>query len=336
MRVKSFEAESMNKAMHLIRESLGEEAVIISTTRNREGGVQVTAAVEAEADEPVEEAIRWEEPAPRFHPPEEDMRATEQEETQEPNQLHRILTFHNAPGYLAEQLWHSGQTSPAGNTETTMLHVLEHNFGFDPLFNDAMADSAIMLVGPPGVGKTMTCAKIATQAVMNKQPITVIGTDTNKAGGMEQLQSFTNILDIPLKQADSPAALKRAIREAPANHMVLIDTAGVSPYHSKELQGLGALIAADEIEPILVCNAGMDVHEASDMASNFAYLGIDRLIVTKIDATRRLGGVLTAAHAGNLAFSHFSSHAGAVEGLEPVTPIKLATLLMQRVDQSPR
>lgn len=332
MRIRSFEAKSMNEAMRLIREQMGEDAVIISTTRGKDG-VQVTAAIEdapIQYTSPDEGGVAVAEAsAPRAKPA-----GARQEEESAENRIYAILRYHNMPGYLAEQLWHSASTITDKNTETTLLHVLEHNFNFG-LNNAPREERATMLVGPPGVGKTMTTAKMATEAVLNRTPVTVITTDATKAGSMEQLKSFTDILKAPLFTAATPAELKSLLKNIPENHYVLIDSAGANPYDSDELRATGALISAGSIEPVLVCAAGMDVNEAADMAANFAYLGIDRMIVTKVDATRRLGSVLTAAHAGNLAFSHFSSHAGAVDGLEAVTPTRLAGLLMQCLHQKP-
>jgi flagellar biosynthesis protein FlhF len=205
---------------------------------------------------------------------------------------------------------------------------LQDNFDFRPV-EIKPRHEAIMLIGPPGVGKTMTAAKMATEAVLAHNNVSVITSDTYKAGGVEQLQSFTDILSIKLQRADTPAELREAIDNVPDDHVIIVDTAGINPYDTAELQQLGKLIACSRrLEPLLVTNAGMDVNEAADIATNFSYLGTSKLAVTKIDATRRLGGVLTAAHAGNLAFSHFSRHAGAAEGLEAVRPAKLAAMML--------
>ena len=338
MRVKSFQAASMNEAMKMVRSALGDQAIIISTTRGKGGkGFNVTAAVEA-SDESERPYIASTKPEPAWENnaetsktvlkfPEE-KKQRESELTSSPLELARILRYHNTPDYLAELLWQTASDKPEQSLEKLLLAVLQDNFDFRPV-EIKPRHEAIMLIGPPGVGKTMTAAKMATEAVLARNKVSVITSDTYKAGGVEQLQSFTDILSIKLQRADTPAELREAIDNVPDDHVIIVDTAGINPYDTAELQQLGKLIACSRrLEPLLVTNAGMDVNEAADIATNFSYLGTSRLAVTKIDATRRLGGVLTAAHAGNFAFSHFSRHAGAAEGLEAVRPAKLAAMML--------
>ncbi len=84
-----------------------------------------------------------------------------------------------------------------------------------------------MLIGPPGIGKTLTIARIAAKLTMDKQSLLVITTDNKRAGGIEQLQAFTNILGHPLKVAPSRAALAQYLKSAKKQTHVLIDTAGL-------------------------------------------------------------------------------------------------------------
>lgn len=340
MRIKSFQAASMNDAMKMVRNTLGEQAIIISTTRGKNGkGVNVTAAVEAdEAPETpyvadtgvVRSWLDSELAKQKQQPPAEKdkKRKSEDETTSTPSELARILRYHNTPDYLAEQLWLTASDHPEHTLEKLLLTTLQNNFDFRPV-EIKPGHEAIMLIGPPGVGKTMTVAKMATEAVLARHKVSVITSDTYKAGGVEQLQSFTDILSIPLQRAETTDELKKAAEAVPEDHVLIIDTPGINPYDTGELQRLGKYISCSRrIEPLLVTNAGMDVNEAADIATNFSYLGVSRLAVTKIDATRRLGGVLTAAHAGNFAFSHFSRHAGAAEGLEAVRPARLAAMML--------
>jgi flagellar biosynthesis protein FlhF len=240
----------------------------------------------------------------------------------------KILKYHNCPGYLSKQLLHSAEQFAGNKGERLLLKILAHHFDVSPI-NPAPGEPALMLIGAPGVGKTMTAAKMATSLTMQGIPVAVITTDSHKAGGIEQLQAFTDILGISLGVAESPEDLGPMVAERLQDYAVIIDTPGYNPYDAGELKHLGQWIASQKhIEPVLVVHAGMDVMEAADIASNFAYLGPGRLMVTKTDAARRYGGMLAAAYAGNLAFSHFSRHAGAVEGLEPIQLPELAKLLL--------
>ena len=103
----------------------------------------------------------------------------------------------------------------------------------------------IMLVGPPGTGKTMTVAKMASQAVMDKKKPIVITTDNKRAGGVEQLSAFTAILGIELHVADNRGELWRLLQEYPPHeHRILIDTGGVNPFNPADLRELSRIYQA--------------------------------------------------------------------------------------------
>ena len=104
---------------------------------------------------------------------------------------------------------------------------------------------------------------------MEKHPgLAVITTDSKRAGGIEQLQAFTNILDLPLKVATSRKELARITSKRCRNMRVLIDTAGCNPYDKAEMKELKDY-AIDGIEPVLVLPAGGDSLEAIDIAEAF-------------------------------------------------------------------
>lgn len=376
MRLKSFHGKTMDDAMRQIRIALGDEAVILSTRRGK-NGVEITAAVEEEdvlieeldplSDDHLPEPIgldaledELEERSPYAPAKKTTSKQNAPEKTPVPKTAEptatkakaakkkpggtsaklakemsqtfaHTLRFHNTPRYLSEQLCHHAVSEAMDHTyeeeDALAAGVLAYHFDFHPIRIEERVPP-VMLIGPPGVGKTMTIAKMAAEAVVHDVGVTVITTDTHKAGGIEQLRAFTDILEIELHEADDPKALRSLLKRIPKEHLVLIDTPGANPYDTGALQELGAYVAVEDIDPTLVINAGMDVLEAGDVASNFAYLGATKLIVTKIDATRRLGGLLVAAHSGNMAFSHFSRNPGAADGLEAVSPKHLASLLL--------
>jgi flagellar biosynthesis protein FlhF len=369
MRVKNFHGSSVNEVMKQIRESLGDDAVIISTTRlPGGGGVQVTAALEADEGDEVmiappapsitertaEEVAKALLAAMHAQIPEKntkgaaaanEIKKAKSSKTAKPAEdenrpmgvsdgqlealraLSKVLNYHNCPGYLIRQLIGQAERLSGTNPGKLVLTLLAQAFDYDPV-QLLPGETPVMLIGPPGVGKTMTVAKMLTDAAMKKIPVAAITTDSQKAGGVEQLHAFTELLGIALHVAETPKELSAAITKLTPRHAVIIDTAGYNPYDTDELKALGQLISSHDIEPVLVCNAGMDGLDAADIASNFAYLGAQKLIVTKIDTARRYGSILTAAHAGNFALSHFSRHAGAVDGLDPVTPERLAKILL--------
>jgi flagellar biosynthesis protein FlhF len=158
--------------------------------------------------------------------------------------------------------------------------------------------------------------------------IGVISTDTVRAGGLEQLAAFTKLLRIDLKKADTPQALKARIAELADCDQILIDTAGTNPFLQDDVRGLAKLSGVGSIEPYLVLAAGGDADECGEIARIFSAIGAHSLIPTRIDITRRLGGLLAAAQTGGLSFADASNTPKVADGLIALDPRKLAGLLM--------
>jgi len=305
--------------MRMIREALGREAVIIASHRAENGkGVVVTAAAEQmEQDFPKQEAET----------------ALHASLTQEPvlERIKDVLRFHGAPEQVSNKLieiaHHLNLQGKDLHTDFTRLMAACFQYAPLPLDQESFT---IMLVGPPGTGKTMTVAKMASQAVMEKKKPVIITTDNKRAGGVEQLSAFTAILGLELHVADNRGELWRLLKEYAPHHRILIDTGGVNPFNSADLRELTEYIKLDRsIEPVLVSAAGSDSAEAEDMARAFAPLGVRRVLLTRIDAARRYGSVLTAAMSGRFAFCHASNSSRIIGEFTQLTPVTLTELLLR-------
>jgi len=93
---------------------------------------------------------------------------------------------------------------------------------------------------------------------------------------------------------------------------------------------LSRLIAAAAAEPVLVLAAGGDAQETADMATAFAELGVRRLIVSRLDISRRVGGTLAAAHAGRFSFAGVGISPRASDAINPLNAPALARLILAR------
>ena len=299
MRLRVFRAARMADAMAMLREELGDEAVILDT-RRAGGGVEITAALEAE--EPVlippAAAIAA---LPSAAPP--------------PPAPSGPLAFHNAPPALAATL-------SRGPLEETLGTAL----GFAALPDGR--DKPLLLVGPPGAGKTLTCAKLAARMVLAGAPPVIATTDGQRAGAAAQLAAFTGVLGLTLAVATSPAALVKALARRTPGQPVLVDSAGCDPFDPRQAVALHGFAAAIGAEPVLVLPAGLDALEAADLARAFAALGARHLVPTRLDSARRLGAVLAAAEAGPLLLTEGGTSPEVVQGLEPLSPARLAARLV--------
>lgn len=313
MRLKTFKAPSMAEAMRIIRDELGEDAIIVSTQKGDEGGVRVTAALDIVEDmDPLGDDHHHHSPV-----------AADLGDI-----LAETLDQHSVPGRLADRLLRAAIGLNTNDPALALAGALDSQFRFSPLPENDFR-RPFMLIGPPGAGKTLTVAKLATRAVLARRAVRVITTDTVKAGGVEQLSALTSVLKLKLETADNPGDLKRVCAQR-GKYLQLIDSAGINPFDPAELKELKTLIDAAEADPILVLPGGGDVHEAAEIAEMFRALGASRLIATRIDLARRLGFMLVAAEIGQLSFSHVSTSPRVAEGLSPLNPVSLARLLLSQ------
>ena len=187
----------------------------------------------------------------------------------------------------------------------------------------------LLMAGPPGAGKTLTVARIATRLVLARQAPMVIAADDAKAGANEQLRAFTRLLDLPLTEAPDPLALSRVVAKRRVGTPVLIDSPGTNPFDPAHTDLLRGLSAAAGASVVLVLPAGLDPLEAAELAEAYADAGAVCLVATRLDVTRRLGGILAAADAARLPLAEAGIGPGAADGLVPLTPDFLAARLLQ-------
>lgn len=295
MRLKLYRAPRIADAMARVRAELGPDALILAS-RQVGDGVEVTAALEPEdtlAPPPL---------APAREPP-----------------AWAALGYHGVPAALHAAL---GRGDLPG--------ALGAMFGFAPL-PLAASDPPLLLTGPPGAGKTLTTAKLTARLAMAGVTPMVITADGRRAGAAEQLVAFTRVLQLDLVIADHPVSLGRALARRPHGAPVLIDAPGLDPFDPAQAEELRTLAAVAGATTVLVLQAGLDPAEAAELAQAHAALGATLMIATKLDLTRRLGSVLSAASAGRLALTEAGVGAGVADGLISFTQAELAARLLAAV-----
>jgi flagellar biosynthesis protein FlhF len=338
MKMKKISAVTMKDAMELARRELGENAVLIDSKKTANGnGMIVTFAV----DEP-DEILFDDTPifadvlpfTPHIPKP-----ATAKVELAHPayDLLRDAMQYHSLPALLGEKLLEHAmrqQLKPDALidvAETALTKALTATVAFKPL---AVAEEmpptrAMMLVGPHGAGKTSTIAKLATTLTLQKKPVVLISTDTERLGGVDALHTLAGLLKCEVVVSDSRAHLKNLIAKLQGKAWMFVDSSGANIYEFAGLKALGEFASLQGVEPILTCAAGMDSQEAEEMAGVFQFLTIDRMIITRLDAVRRLGSVFSTLTASGYALANFTHSAIPTDACQPASAAALARLMLR-------
>jgi flagellar biosynthesis protein FlhF len=339
----------MKEAIAIVREEMGPDAIIVSAhERPRGRGVEVRAAVEAgpRAPEerpqaaPVRKPVRSVSPLPTELPP-KGLAQIAVRRVGQPGEARRqsaalhaalreILRYHGLDDTRIVALL-DGARKPASQEAGEMLaQALDARLSFTPIA--VKPRRPIMLMGGPGVGKTVTTAKLAARARLAGHPIAIITTDTLRTGAIEQLAKLLALMGTKLITTDSPESLASVLaRPSLAESAIFIDTPGTNMFAMGERRDLRRFLAAGDIEPVFVLAAGTDAGEAAEHARLFAELGAKRYIVTRLDAARRFGGVIAAGDEGRLALAQVSLSPYLSEPLAALSAVSLSRILLAQM-----
>lgn len=327
MRLKSFHAKTMGEAMRQVRMALGDDAIIVATREEDGGTVRVTAAIEDDAPAPTPAKGTQPKGGGRTPPPEPVADVADV--------VADALQRHGLPAGLTDRLLDTLIGLTVDDPVVALGAALDAVFSFQPL-PEGTWQRPLVLVGPPGVGKTLTTAKLAARAVFKNRTVGVITTDTVRAGGVDQLAAFTRLLKLKLITVDDPAALPGAVMVNKQVDQTLIDTAGRNPFDAEDVAELREMLGQIEAEPVLVLPAGLDAAEACEIAGIFRALGARRMLVTRLDTVRRLGSVLAASYDSRLNFCDVSATPQVANGLTALNPMALARLILPGRERTAR
>lgn len=188
----------------------------------------------------------------------------------------------------------------------------------------------VALVGPTGVGKTTTIAKLAaTLRLQQGARVALLTVDAYRIAAVEQLKTYAEILDVPIAAADDDESARQALDGLGAADVVLVDTAGRGPRDRERIGELGGLLAGirpDEVH--LVLSATTSARGLGAAAEMFAPARPDRLILTKLDEAETLGPLLAILGRTDLPVSHLTTGQDVPDDLEAASRSRLARLIL--------
>jgi len=199
-----------------------------------------------------------------------------------------------------------------------------------PIQLDPGRTQVTALVGPTGVGKTTTIAKLAAYAKLElKQKVALITLDTFRVAAVDQLQQYAQILQVPLHVALTVEDLRSALRFYQDRTLVLIDTPGHSPKDAEVLGQLRRLLdELPEVETHLVLSATTKPRDLSDIAQRFEPLKPGRLIFTKLDETSTYGPILSTLVRIKRPLSYLGTGQEVPQDLELATSRRVSDLIL--------
>lgn len=226
-----------------------------------------------------------------------------------------------------------------GDDETVRRAVLERIAAFIPVADDAPAPErapdgrphTVALVGPTGVGKTTTVAKLAaTYKLRHGKSVGLITADTYRIAAVEQLRTYANIIGLPLRVVSTPAEMRIACDALKDCDVVLIDTAGRSQHDDARLDELRAFVdAANPHQTHLVLSSTSSESALLHTAERFVCVKPTRVIFTKLDEAVNFGTLVNVGRRINAALSYVTTGQEVPDRIEQGRADRIARLVLE-------
>jgi len=358
MNIKKFIAENAQEAMKMVKKEMGPDAVILGTKtisqagraygRNKKG-IEVTAAVDYD--------VHFEKPADKisakgpFERLERDIKdikdalfSADAGSILKPEYYFNRV-FKERYGYyktfglnadiitdlMKEEDGNPGQADKSRSDflKESLLKVL-NKIRIDGDEKNGRKRKIYSFVGPTGVGKTTTLAKLAAlNAVQGGRKTALITLDTYRIAATAQLQTYARIMDLPLEVAVNSNELKEAIRKHSDCDRIFIDTAGRSPNKNVDIAELKRLMDINEdIHPFLVLSATTQYQNMINAEKRFDELSFKSVIFTKLDESEDQSAMINFLLTEQKPVSYFTAGQNVPEDIEIASRKKLATFLL--------
>ncbi len=225
----------------------------------------------------------------------------------------------------------AGEIQDALLLKTRLERMIEADIAVSgPIRTVAGQRRVVALVGPTGVGKTTTIAKLAANfRLKEKRKVGLITVDTYRIAAVEQLRTYADIIDLPMEVVATPKEMRTAVERLRNLDLVLMDTAGRSPRDEVRIQELRSMLAeahADEVH--LVLSSVGSAASLARTAEKFAEVGATNLLLTKLDEATSLGNLLPLLQFSKLPLSYLTDGQNVPDDIRPADARRLARTML--------
>ncbi len=190
----------------------------------------------------------------------------------------------------------------------------------------------VFMVGPTGVGKTTTIAKLAANMTfLERKTVALITLDTYRVSAAEQLRTFAEIIGIPISVVFNSTDFKDAVHAYQDSDIIFVDTAGRSPRNLQQMEELRSYLNIGRPdETILVLSVTTHSQDLINIYRQFAPMKIDKVIFTKLDETYSYGQILNTIYEINKPVAYLTTGQNVPDDIEVPDPLHLASLLLRK------
>ncbi|GAB4255263.1 MAG: flagellar biosynthesis protein FlhF [Deferrisomatales bacterium] len=312
-------------ALHADIESLREELMVLSRQPRAAGEQPLVRDVRA-LSEKIDRLLEQTAPVERFRfsPPLRKLHAHLTAIDLDANLADRILTF------LQGKV--DAGVVPEGSALDAFRQLVRQTVRVSgELVAGGEGPKVVAFVGPTGVGKTTTVAKLAARfALQERRRVGLITVDTFRIAAIEQLKTYAKIMGVPIRIAADAAAFAAAVQDLADRDLVLVDTAGQSPRDEESLLALlGLFPEGVQVEVHLVLSVTTRTRDLDKILRHYEPVRASRLLLTKLDETDCLGAVLGLPLGSRLPLSYLTTGQNVPDDIEPATPARVADCLLR-------